>query len=200
MHLIDSHCHLDDYEDLPEVLARAEAAGVGRLLAVGIGDGPDTMHRALELAHTHPQVFASAGIHPQEALQATPDNLAKLQTLVADQRCIAVGEIGLDYYHLDNPDVPTQHAAFVAQINIAAAVGKPIIIHCRTSELAIPAAKQKFEAHGNPNAAWDDLLILLERALGTHRAARYHALLLRQRSSKRPAHSRLASPCRSPAI
>ena len=162
MYLIDSHCHLDDYGDLPEVLARAEAAGVGRLLAVGIGDGPDTMQRALELAHTHPQVFASAGIHPQEAHQATPDNLAKLQTLVADQRCIAVGEIGLDYYHLDNPDVPTQHAAFVAQIKIAAAVGKPIIIHCRTSELAIPAAKQKFEAHGKPNAAWDDLLMLLE--------------------------------------
>ena len=132
------------------------------MLAIGIGDGPDTMHRALELAQAHPQVFASAGIHPQEAHQATPDNLAKLESLAKDPRCIAVGEIGLDYYHLNNPEVPVQQAAFIAQMKIAAAARKPITIHCRTSELAIPAAKQKFEAHGNPNAAWDDLLQLLE--------------------------------------
>ncbi len=160
--LVDSHCHLDDYTDLPEVLARAKAASVGRLLAVGIGDGPETMHRALEFAHTHPQVFATAGIHPQEAHQATPEHLAKLEKLVSDPRCIAVGEIGLDYYHLDNPDVPTQQAAFIAQLKIAAAACKPITIHCRTSELATPAAKQKYEQHGNPNAAWDDLLVLLD--------------------------------------
>ena len=159
--LIDSHCHLDDYPDLPAILANAQVAAVGQMLAIGIGDGPSTMHRALELAHTHPQVFASAGIHPQEAHQATPENLAKLAQLAADPRCIAVGEIGLDYYHLDNPEVPTQHAAFIAQMQIAAAAHKPIIIHCRTSELAIPAAKAKFESHGNPNAAWDDLLTLI---------------------------------------
>src|SRR5579875_3411296 len=65
--LIDSHCHLDDYEDLPGVLARAKGAGVGKLLAIGIGEGPESMHRALEIAHEFPEVFASAGIHPQEA-------------------------------------------------------------------------------------------------------------------------------------
>ena len=60
--LIDSHCHLDDYEDLPEVLARARAAGVETLLAIGIGDGPATMHHALEIATTPhadaPRIFA----------------------------------------------------------------------------------------------------------------------------------------------
>ena len=155
--LIDSHCHLDDYEDLPAILAHAREAGVGKLLAIGIGDGPDTMHRALDLAHAHPEIFATAGIHPQEAHQATPENLAKLEALVGDPRCLAVGEIGLDYYHLDNPDIPTQHAAFIAQIQIAAAARKPITIHCRTSELAIPAAKAKFE----PADAWEDLLRLI---------------------------------------
>ncbi len=162
MNLVDSHCHLDDYEDLSEVLLRAEAAGVQQMLAIGIGDGPDSMHRALELAHKYSQVFASAGIHPQEAHQATAENLLKLERIAADPRCIAIGEIGLDYYHLDNPAVSVQQAAFIAQMKIAAAAGKPITIHCRTSELAIPAAKQKFEAHGNPNAAWDDLLLLLD--------------------------------------
>jgi TatD DNase family protein len=155
--LIDSHCHLDDYADLPAILAHARDAGVEKLLAIGIGDGPETMRRALDLAHIHPQIFATAGIHPQEAHQATPENLAKLETLVADPRCVAIGEIGLDYYHLDNPDIPTQQAAFVAQMKIAVAAGKPITIHCRTSELAIPAAKAKYE----PADAWEDLLSLI---------------------------------------
>jgi TatD DNase family protein len=155
--LIDSHCHLDDYEDLPAILANARSAGVGTLLAIGIGDGPDTMHRALDLAHTHSQIWASAGIHPQEAHRANPEALAKLTTLAEDPRCIAIGEIGLDYYHLDNPDITTQQAAFIAQMKIAAAARKPITIHCRTSELAIPAAKAKYE----PADAWEDLLALI---------------------------------------
>lgn len=155
--LIDSHCHLDEYEDLPDVLARAEEAGVGLLLAVGIGDGPASMHHALELAHTHPQIFASAGIHPQEAHQATPEALAKLTLLAADSRCIALGEIGLDYYHIDNPDPEVQQAAFRAQMAIAAEVRKPITLHCRTSELA----SSKVQARFGQRDAWEDLLALL---------------------------------------
>jgi TatD DNase family protein len=166
--LIDSHCHLDDYEDLLQVLANAAAAGVTTLLAIGIGDGPDTMHRALEIAHQSPtggtQVWATAGIHPQEAHRATPSALEKLARLAADERCIAIGEIGLDYYHLDNPDIPTQQAAFIAQLEIAAAARKPITIHCRTSELAIPAAKAKYE----PADAWEDLLTILRQHWQPH--------------------------------
>ena len=157
--LIDSHCHLDDYDDLPAILANARAAGVGQLLAIGIGNGPATMHRALDLAHQHPEIFATAGIHPQEAHQATPEALAKLTTLAADPRCLAIGEIGLDYYHLDNPDIPTQQAAFIAQMQVAAAARKPITIHCRTSELAIPAAKARYGAAD----AWEDLLSLIHQ-------------------------------------
>ena len=157
--LIDSHCHLDDYDDLPAIIANARAAGVGKLLAIGIGNGPATMHRALDLAHQHPEIFATAGIHPQEAHQATPEALAKLTTLAADPRCLAIGEIGLDYYHLDNPNIPTQQAAFIAQLQIAAAARKPITIHCRTSELAIPAAKARYGAAD----AWEDLLSLIHQ-------------------------------------
>jgi len=162
--LIDSHCHLDDYEDLPAILANAHAAGVDSLLAIGIGNGPADMHRALELANQHSQIWATAGIHPQEAHQATPENLAKLARLAEDVRCISIGEIGLDYYHLSNPDIPTQQAAFIAQLKIAAAARKPITIHCRTSELAIPAAKAKYE----PADAWDDLLRLIAKHWTPH--------------------------------
>lgn len=153
---VDSHCHLDSYDDLPQVLANARAAQVNTLLAIGIGEGPDEMHRALELAHEHSQIYATAGIHPQEAHRATPEALAKLAELAADPRCLAVGEIGLDY-HLENPEIPIQQAAFIAQMKIAAAARKPITIHCRTSELAIPAAKAKF----GPADAWEDILALI---------------------------------------
>jgi len=164
--LIDSHAHLDMISpgDLPGILARAYAADVRTILAIGIGDGPHQMHRALEIAEATnspdlPQVFASAGIHPQEAASATPEALARLAALAEHPRCIAIGEIGLDYYHLDNPIPDVQQAAFIAQLDIAAALGKPILIHCRTSELATPAAKQKF----GPADAWEDLLALLTR-------------------------------------
>jgi TatD DNase family protein len=164
MQLIDSHAHLDMYPDdeLPDVLTRAYAAGVGTILAIGIGDGPHQMHRALEIAEAprsseQPAIYASAGIHPQEAAHATAEALERLAALAARPRCIAIGEIGLDYYHVDNPTPEIQQAAFVAQLRIAAAARKPILIHCRTSELATPAAKQRF----GPADAWEDMLALL---------------------------------------
>lgn len=163
--LIDSHCHLDFYtDDLPAVMANAAAAGVERLLAIGIGEGPDTMHRALEIAAAYDHIYASAGIHPQEAHQASPENLGKLTALASQPKCIALGEIGLDYYHIENPDIPTQQAAFIAQMKIAAAARKPILIHCRTSELATPAAKEKY---GTANAE-EDLLTLIAEHWSEH--------------------------------
>src|SRR3978361_2235406 len=117
--LIDSHAHLDSYDDLEPVLARAYEEGVGAILAIGIGDGPETMHQALAIAKTHrgePAIFASVGIHPQAAAKAPPGGLDDLRRIALDPQCIAIGEIGLDYYHLDNPDIATQKAAFVAQM------------------------------------------------------------------------------------
>ena len=81
MPLTDTHAHLDFYTENPtdreDVLRRAYAAGVHTILAIGIGEGPDTMHQALEIATSTsgaglPTIYASAGIHPQEAASATP--------------------------------------------------------------------------------------------------------------------------------
>ena len=155
--LIDSHCHLDDYQDLPAVLATAREAGVRTFLAIGIGDGPETMHRALGFAHQFPDVFATAGIHPQEAHRADAESLRILERLVSDPSCVAVGEIGLDYYNADNPDPPVQQGAFRAQMEIAAEAGKPITIHCRTAELA----GAKVQARFGHRDAWEDLLALI---------------------------------------
>ena len=173
MHIVDSHAHLDfsSYaKDLDAVLARALEADVRTILAVGIGDGPETMHRARDLAVKYagsgaaPRIVASAGIHPQEANQATPEALAKLHELAADPLVVAIGEIGLDYYHLDNPDIDVQQAAFRAQMDIALEVQKPILIHCRTSDLATPQAKERF----GPADAQGDLL----RLIGEHFTSR----------------------------
>ena len=157
--------------ELPGILERSWEAGVRTILAVGIGEGPDEMHRALEIAeslsganaHT-PEIWASAGIHPQEAHRATPDAIEKLGTLAARERCVAVGEIGLDYYHAGNPDVAVQREAFVAQMRVASKAGKPILIHCRTSELARPDAKARYGAAD----AWEDLLRLVEEHWHPH--------------------------------
>lgn len=161
MPLIDSHAHLDFYlDDRTEVLRRAYDAGVHTILAIGIGEGPDTMHQALEIAHAGtdgPAIYASVGIHPQEAAKADESALSKLASLASDSKCIAIGEIGLDYYHVENPEPSIQKQAFLAQMKIAAAAKKPIIIHCRTSELATTEAKQKF---GDADA-WEDLLALI---------------------------------------
>jgi TatD DNase family protein len=171
MHLADSHAHLDMLSgNLAGVLARAEAAGVRTILAIGIGEGPDEMQCALQIAKKFnglpatPAIFASAGIHPQEAHRVDADALARLARLAADERVIAIGEIGLDYYHADNPAAEVQKAAFVAQMQIAATAGKPVLIHCRTSELATPEAKEKFGAAD----AWEELLELLEEHWRPH--------------------------------
>ena len=166
--LVDSHAHLDSYEDLSEVLDRARAAGVTTILAIGIGDGPADMHRALEIAKmprsSGPQVFASVGIHPQEAHQASPESLEKLRELAEDPLCLAIGEIGLDYYHAGNPEIEVQKSAFAAQMQIASDLGKPILIHCRTSDLARPDAKARFGAAD----AWEDLLDLIAEHWAPH--------------------------------
>jgi len=166
--LIDSHAHLDFYTTSPtdrdEVLSRAWDAGVKTILAIGIGENPSQMHVALDLANSvtsshQPSIFASAGIHPEQAHNATPEALAELARLAAHPRCIAVGEIGLDYYHIENPDITTQQQAFIQQMKIAAGLSKPIIIHCRTSELATPKAKEKY---GPADAAADTCDLIAE--------------------------------------
>jgi TatD DNase family protein len=154
--LVDSHAHLDSprYEgDLAAVLANAWAAGVKAIVSVGIGDGPETMHRALDLAREYarrpetPAIFATAGVHPHEAALADQAALEKLDSLLGQPEIIAAGEIGLDYFY-DHSPRGVQKQAFRAQMELTARHRKPIIIHCRPSE-------------GSSNA-WDDALAEIE--------------------------------------
>jgi TatD DNase family protein len=140
--LIDSHAHLDSprfADDREAILRRAADAGVGAVLSIGIGEGPLEMHQALDICREFngkpgiPRLYASAGIYPHNALEADDAALAKLDRLLAEPEVIACGEIGLDYYH-EGASHPVQREGLIAQLKIAAARERPILIHCRTKD------------------------------------------------------------------
>jgi TatD DNase family protein len=137
--LIDSHAHLDSprySEDRGAMLARAKEAGVGAVLAIGIGENATEMHQALEICRAFngnpgmPRLFASAGIYPHNTPEADDAALAKLDSLLLEPEVLACGEIGLDYYH-EGAAHDVQRAGLVRQLEIAAARKRPILIHCR---------------------------------------------------------------------
>jgi TatD DNase family protein len=166
--LIDSHAHLDSEKydaDRGAVLAQAYAAGVRAVLSIGIGEGPATMQRALEISREFavrdglPRIWATAGIHPDEAANADQAAYDKLDRLLAEPEVIAAGEIGLDYYW-DTAPHSVQQEVFVRQMEIAAGRKRPIIIHCRASEKAKDPAVSSGAVSGA--GAWNDTLALIE--------------------------------------
>ncbi len=156
--LIDSHAHLDSYRytgELPALLQRASEAGVGAILAIGIGEGPAEMHQALDICRKYntadsklPRLYASAGIYPHSTTEADDRALAKLDALLVEPEVIACGEIGLDYYHEGAPH-DVQKRVFIRQMEIAAVRHRPILIHCRPKD--------------GDNQCWEDTLALLSQ-------------------------------------
>ena len=158
--LIDSHAHLDSprYADDRELmLRRAWEAGVGAVLAIGIGEQATGMDGALAVCREFngridsgaglPKLYASAGVYPHNTQEIDDGVLAKLDSLLAEPEVIACGEIGLDYYHEGAPH-PMQRAGLIRQLEIAAARQRPILIHCRPKD--------------EQTDAWEDLLEILE--------------------------------------
>jgi TatD DNase family protein len=141
---LDSHCHVTAPEfdaDRSAVLARAEAAGVDTLVAIGSGWGLEPCARAVELAGRDPRVFATAGLHPHDAQQWDDAARAQIAAWLALPRVVAVGECGLDYWYERSPrDV--QRRAFAEQLVLARERDLPVSIHVR----------------GRDAAAYDDLL------------------------------------------
>jgi len=135
--IIDTHCHLDDArydEDIEEVLWRAKAAGVERFIIPGAD--PSTLQRAVALAEQYDEVYFAVGVHPYDASNY---NRAFLEPFVTHEKCVAIGECGLDYYRL--PETPEaiaeekalQKEVFVDQILWAKSLALPLIVHIRDS-------------------------------------------------------------------
>jgi TatD DNase family protein len=141
----DTHAHLDypDYApDLAEVVMRAQAAGITKIIS--IGTSLDSSERAIRLAEKFPAVFAAVGWHPTEALIAPDDLRPALRELARHPKVVAIGETGLDYHHLpsEKPEFTAaddarykekQAKIFRQQMEVAAEFGLNCVIHQRTA-------------------------------------------------------------------
>ncbi len=134
---VDTHCHLNlDHfaADVGEVIARALEAGVTQMIVPGTDVA--TSGRAVALAEQYPAVWAAVGVHPNEAAGFGAEALAEVRRLAAHPRVVAIGEIGLDLYWKTVP-FEQQQAAFVAQVQLAAEAGKPVIVHDREAHAGV---------------------------------------------------------------
>jgi TatD DNase family protein len=129
--VIDTHAHVTSLEDADEAIRRAAEAGVIRILTVGTNI--DDCRRALSLAERHDGVCAILGIHPHDAGTTTKDDLAALRELLAHPKAVAVGETGLDWFR-DYAPRDDQRRLFAAELELAAELGKPVVIHTRAAD------------------------------------------------------------------
>lgn len=140
--MTDTHAHLDACaEPAEELVRRAQAAGVTRIVA--IGSGIDSCRETLAIAAGHEGVFASLGIHPHQAGEPDADRLDDLERLFADERAVAVGETGLDFYR-DYAPRDRQQALFEQQLELAAELSKPVVVHTRAASEETAAALASF--------------------------------------------------------
>ncbi len=132
--LVDAHAHLGDGAfdaDRGAVLARARAAGVGHVIV--IGTTAEDSARAIALARATPGLSATAGLHPHEAKDWSPEVETRLRALLGAPEVVAVGETGLDYhYHHSARDI--QCEAFEAQLALGVELGKPVVVHSREAD------------------------------------------------------------------
>lgn len=134
LNLIDSHAHLDMEQfdtDRKEVIKRASEAGVTRIVNVGIDLA--SSRKAAQLSHRHPIIMAAAGIHPQESANITEKDIKELSRVAEDPHVVAIGEVGLDFYH-DNAPHEQQIRVLKWQLALADELRLPVIIHSRQSE------------------------------------------------------------------
>ncbi len=138
--LIDSHCHLDYFlDDLAAVLARAEAAGVWRMVTIGTRL---SQHPALlAIAEQHPQVWCTVGVHPHNAGESPVPEPETIAALAEPARVVGIGESGLDYFY-DKAPRDAQQASFRAHIRAARLADVPLVIHARDADGDIAAILQ----------------------------------------------------------
>jgi TatD DNase family protein len=139
--MIDTHAHLDP-SSAEEVLARARAAGVGRVITVAtsLAGARD----ALTLATGDPGVYAALGIHPHNAAAPDAGRVDELRELLRSERAVAVGETGLDHFR-DYAPHDAQQRLFEAQLELAAELAKPVVIHTRAADADTLAVLADFD-------------------------------------------------------
>lgn len=131
MQIFDTHAHYDDEaydEDREVLLHQLNQSGVGRI--VNVGASLSSCKKTLEIIEKYPFVYGAIGVHPGETEELTEESFAWLKETCRHEKCVAVGEIGLDY-HWPEPTPDIQKKWFERQIDLAREIGKPMIIHSR---------------------------------------------------------------------
>lgn len=129
--IFDTHAHYDDGafdQDREELLASLPAQGIARV--VNVGASLDSCKKTLELTERYGYIFGAIGVHPNETGELSEESMEWLKEQCGHKKCVAVGEIGLDYYW-DEPERQIQKKWFVRQLDLARQVKKPVIIHSR---------------------------------------------------------------------
>ena len=129
--IFDTHAHYDDEQfdiDREELLGKMQGAGIETI--VDVGASLETTKKALELAHRYDFIYAAVGVHPSEVEELDDDSIEQLRSLCRDDKCVAIGEIGLDY-HWPDPAPELQKLWFRRQLNLARSEHLPVIIHSR---------------------------------------------------------------------
>ena len=141
--IIETHCHLDylDDNELEATLERCNEVGIDRIVTISVS--PDNLDKVLALATAYPNIWGTQGIHPHEAEGYTPEIGRIIAERCSDPRIVAVGEIGLDYFY-DHADRAVQRAAFEAQLQIAADLDMPVVIHTREADEDTRSILQNF--------------------------------------------------------
>jgi TatD DNase family protein len=139
----DTHAHLDACADSAEALvARAREAEVDRIVAVG--SGLDSCRETLAIASREPGVWAALGIHPHQAGDPDAERLDELRALLTDERAVAVGEAGLDFYR-DYAPRDRQRELFARQLELARELSKAVVVHTRAADEETASALESFE-------------------------------------------------------
>jgi TatD DNase family protein len=142
--MIDSHCHLTDprlQSQLPDVLARAAQAGIERMITIGTSISDDAA--AIELCRALPNVRCAIGVHPNYTHEADLTDLPRLRELQSDASVVALGEMGLDYFHRYSPR-ERQLQFFEPQLQLARELNRPVVIHSREATDDTLAAMRNF--------------------------------------------------------
>ncbi|MBP3879099.1 MAG: TatD family hydrolase, partial [Lachnospiraceae bacterium] len=129
--IIDTHAHYHSEQfdpDREELLASLGPAGIG--MVIDIAAEADSLGRVMELAGKYPFIYAAIGLHPDEVGDLNEETLTKIREYLADEKTVAVGEIGLDYYW-NRESRELQISSFKKQIDLALEYDKPVVIHSR---------------------------------------------------------------------
>ena len=150
--IVDTHAHLDmdpfnKYRS--EVIARALDSGVSTIINVGIN--LESSKKAIKLAENHAEVLATVGFHPHQATGAREEDIANLAKIADHPRVVAIGEVGLDFYRNYSPR-GAQLQVLKWQLELAAKLDLPVIIHCRQAEKDMLTSLQDWTSlHKDPN-------------------------------------------------